>query len=202
MSAFPTAKGPTTVSISSLQTTLVSRARSGKRQTRRRGAAIWNIVANWAALSPVQWKALYGFVSAQAGQFASFTWVIPGIPGSGTTPSGSWAGVPVVDGANQVGTSLNIKNLTPGATNIAVAGDVFALAGSTKVYMISQNANADGSGKATISFSGPMIASPADGAALTTSNVAFTLAFTDDQQQLAFSDMMYGSLTLNFAETW
>ena len=130
---FPASPAPSSVRLGGLQPSLVSRARSGKRQSRRKGANVWTVTATWPVLASTDWAPLFAFAMAQGGQFGSFQWAVPGVPGSGAAPAGSWAGTPVVDGANQVGTTLNIRGLTPSAAGIAKAGDVFKPAGSSKV---------------------------------------------------------------------
>ncbi len=199
---FPATPAPSSVQFGGIQPSLVSRARSGKRQSRRKGARVWTVTATWPVMSATDWAALFAFVMAQGGQYGSFQWVVPGVPGSGAAPGGSWAGAPIVDGASQVGTTLNIRGLTPSAAGIAKAGDVFMLASSTKVYMVTADANADGFGKAALAIAGPLILSPADAEGITHAGVSFTFAFADDLQQLLLTLPKFGALTLNFVESW
>ncbi len=199
---FPSTPAASSIQLGGIQPSLVSRARSGKRQSRRKGARVWTVTATWPVLGAADWAEIFGFVVAQSGQYGTFQWAVPGVPGSGAAPGGTWAGAPVVDGASQVGTTLNIRGLTPSATGIAKAGDVFMLASATKVYMVTADANADGSGKASLAIDGPLILSPADGEAITHSGVSFTFAFAEDLQQLALTPPLLGALTLNFVESW
>jgi hypothetical protein len=199
---FPATPAPAAVQLGWIQPALVSRARSGKRQSRRKGTLIWMMSATWPVMSFAEWVPMIAFAVAQDGQFGTFQYVFPGVPGSGLAANGTWAGTPVVDGANQIGTALNIRGLTPSAAGIAKAGDVFKPAGSTKVYMIVADANADGAGKAALAIRGPLIASPADGEAITKSSVPFTFAFTEDQKQFGLTPPIFGAVTHNFAESW
>lgn len=199
---FPTSPVPEVATLGGLQAALVSRARSGKRQSRRKGSRIWIVSASWPVMTKDEWAPMFAFAMSQGGQFGSFTWVIPSIPGSGIAARGTWLGSPVVDGASQTGSTLNIKGLTATQTGIAKEGDVFKVSGSTKVYMVTADANSDGAGKAALSISGPLITSPADAEALTVASVPFTLAFSDDQQSLSLMIMAKGGITLNFVESW
>ncbi len=199
---FPSSPAPRSATLGGIQPALVSRARSGKAQRRRKGSRIWTLEAEWPPLKPADWAPLYAFLMAQDGQYGTFQWVMPGWPGSGVASGGSWAGTPVVDGASQVGTTLNIKGLTPSATGIAKAGDLFKLAGSTKVYMITADADADGAGKAALAIRGPLIASPADAETITHSSVPLTVALTEDAQKLAYGLKRYGTLSMSAVESW
>ena len=89
---------------------------------------------------------------------------------------------PLVAGASQTGNTLDIDGCTISITGWMKAGDIFSLAGSTKVYMLVEDANTDGAGATTLTFEPPIITAPADTEALTVSNVAFTVSFSNDSQ--------------------
>jgi hypothetical protein len=116
---------------------------------------------------------------------------------------GTWGTTPLVDGASQTGSTLNVKGLTA-TTGTITAGDVFTLAGVNDVnpvtganlgylkqFVATATATADGSGNAAVSIY-PSItttgayktatASPADGAAI----VKVGTASTGYAQNLAF----------------
>lgn len=94
---------------------------------------------------------------------------------SGSTVSCAWPqpafataiGTPLVDGAAQAGTTLNIKGLTPGTTGIK-SGLFFSLSVSSRnyLYCVTADATADGAGKAALSIAPMLRASPADAAAI------------------------------------
>ena len=89
------------------------------------------------------------------------------------TPLGSTGGSPLVKGASQTGTSINIDAATASQTPWIKGGDIVTFAGLTLVYKITADANSDGSGNVTLPivpaiFSGN---SPADNAPVTTTGV-------------------------------
>ena len=88
------------------------------------------------------------------------------------TPSGSWAGAPVVDGASQTGQTLAIRGFTASQTNVAKAGDYLQVGiGETqRLHKVLKDANSDGSGKATLDIFPRLRESPADGATIVTSS--------------------------------
>lgn len=88
------------------------------------------------------------------------------------TPNGSGAGTPLVNGASQVGASLNTKGWATGQT-VLKAGDLIRIAGLNVCFDILADAVSDGSGLATLSINPPIPtgSSPADNAALTVTAV-------------------------------
>lgn len=116
-----------------------------------------------------------GFLAAQQGAFEAFAFIHP----TKKTPRGLATGTPVVSGAAQVGASLLTSGWTASVTGIMKAGDIIGVAGQTKVYMVTADANSNGSGVATLIVSPPLMQSPANAAAIVTSNVPFTVALDD-----------------------
>jgi len=92
------------------------------------------------------------------------------------TPKGAYGGTPLVDGANQTGSTLNVKGGSNNITNWTRAGDLFTIAGITLVYEVTADGNTDGSGDIALSISPPIFSggSPGDGDALTTTGVSVT----------------------------
>lgn len=74
---------------------------------------------------------------------------------------------PVVAGANQLGRSLNVDGLTPGAA-ILNAGEYFHVvaAGVKELKMLTADVVSDGGGAATLSFEPALRNAPADGSAV------------------------------------
>lgn len=108
------------------------------------------------------------FILQLRGRYGTF---LLGDPNA-ATPRGSWAGTPVVDGINQTGDELDIRGLTPSATEIAKAGDFIQLGTGSSSYLhkVLEDADADGSGKTTLLLAPNLRTNPADGATVTTTN--------------------------------
>ena len=131
-----------------------------------------------------------------------------------TQTVGAYAGVPVVNGAGQTGSSLVTNGWTASIANLLNVGDVFTLAGVFAVnpqnrqstgtlqkFVVTSAASSNGAGASTISIY-PAITttgayqtvtnSPANGAALT----VLGTASTQYQQNLAFVKDAFGLVTV------
>lgn len=82
---------------------------------------------------------------------------------------GVLTGTPLVKGASQSGKTLLTDGWTPGTTNIVKGGDYIQLltTSSAQLYMVTSNANSDGSGNATLQLNRPLLTTPADNAVIT-----------------------------------
>lgn len=87
----------------------------------------------------------------------------------------AWVAGVTVDGASQNGRTISLDNLQPGTIK---ALDYVQFAGSTKVYQVTTDVNVVGT-QATITLNTPLVASPADSAAVTYgSDVQFNMLAT------------------------
>lgn len=176
---------------------MVSAAQSLKRQVRSRGGQRWKIDLTWDKRKRADVAPIMAFVAALRGQFNTCTLVVPGHD----TPQGSWAGgAPLVNGAGQTGRSVNIKGLTATQTGIAKAGDFIVFAGDPKAYMVTADANSDGSGHAALTIEPALMLSPADGAAITFTATPFTVALTADMQEFPIEPPVLYTFALSFIE--
>lgn len=172
---FPTTPGPREVSLKSHFFVAVSRAQSGRRFARSAGGHYWQLRASWSPMTADMFAPIEGFLAAQQGAFEAFAFIHP----SKKVPRGVATGTPIVSGANQVGTNLNTSGWTANITGIMKAGDLIGIAGQTKVYMLTADANSGATGLATLIISPPLMQSPAASAAIVTSNVPFTVALDE-----------------------
>lgn len=83
--------------------------------------------------------------------------------------AGSGAGSPVVDGADQTGTTLNIKSATPLATDVFKAFDLINI--GTNLYEVQRDLDADSSGDGSLEIWPALRTSPTDSQAIITSSV-------------------------------
>lgn len=88
------------------------------------------------------------------------------------TPRGTWAGTPLVDGASQSGTTIDIKGLSNGAT--VKPGDYFQLGSGAdaELKMNLSDLTAGAGGTLTLDIWPQIRTAPADGAAIVTSSPA------------------------------
>ena len=89
------------------------------------------------------------------------------------TPKGAYGGSPLVAGASQTGSTINLDAASTGITNWARAGDLVTFNAITLVYEVTADTNSDGSGLVALPIDPPIFvgSSPANNAALTTTAV-------------------------------
>lgn len=101
-----------------------------------------------------------------------------------TSPQGSAGGTPVVNGADQTGSTLNISGATPSQTNWLKAGDYIQLgsASSAKLHKVLLDVDTDGSGEATLDIWPDLRASPSNGATVITNDCKGVFRLTDNSR--------------------
>lgn len=198
MSALPTIQRPSGATLKASQPTRMSVSHSLKRQVRTTGAHRWSIALSWQPMPREVFMQFYAFLMALRGSNDTFTCTLAGH----TAPQGSWAGTPVVNGASQTGRSVSMRGFTASAANVAKAGDLIKFAGHTKVYMVTADASADGSGIAAVSIEPALLESPADAEAITYSNVPFTVALASDTFDMALTPGMLAPLSITAMEVF
>ncbi|MGN6208839.1 hypothetical protein [Asticcacaulis sp.] len=92
---------------------------------------------------------------------ATALWALP-LPKGGVGAPGA----PVVDGAGQLGTALDVKGLTAGYAFKAMQWVSLVSGGRRYLHMVTSGVTADGTGKATLNILPMLRVSPADGATL------------------------------------
>lgn len=88
---------------------------------------------------------------------------------SAKKPLGVATGTPEVDGAGQSGNILNTKGWTPSTSGIMLQGDYIQIGSglSSRLHMVTADANSDGAGNASLRIVPALRYSPADDLALT-----------------------------------
>lgn len=160
---------PTTLALSSFKLGLresVGRNESPytfKEQIYDNRGQIWKIEAALPNMMRDTAAEYNAFFLKMRGRFGTF---LIGDPNA-TTPRGTWAGTPLVNGAGQTGYNLIVDGLTAGAT--VKAGDYFQLGSglTTRLHKIVTDGVADGGGNLTLEFMPYLRSSPADNAAIT-----------------------------------
>lgn len=110
-----------------------------------------------------------------------------------TTPRGTWAGTPLVNGASQTGKTLVVDGF--GASATVKAGDWFQLgsASGAQLYKVVQDGTASGGGALSIEIWPRLRTSPADNAPLTSTSPkgVFRLARNQSEWSLELAQI-YG----------
>lgn len=120
------------------------------------------------------------------------TFLLP--PPLAGTPRGTPAGVPVVDGAGQSGRALATRGWTPSAPFVLRRGDYLQLgAGATaRLYKVLADVSADAAGEAALTIWPALRSSPADGAAIVTSNPAGVFRMATNEMVWDIDRILYG----------
>lgn len=175
MADFPRAQNPRTVGDLELMRGEVTRTQRGIKQRRNTTARGVRWTETWPPLlaGDPDVEALKRFIKTTARNEGSFTIKHLTTPGSGKAPNGTGAAGITVNGADQTGTSLDTTGWTAGQSNVVRDGDVIKVAGIDHIFIVTADADADGSGNATISVDPSILEgnSPSDDAGVTTTDV-------------------------------
>ena len=196
--SFPTSPAPSALKIQSYQPTRVSLSHNLRRSVRTNGAQRWVITADWVGLTRAQFAPIQAFVLAQRGQWDTFTAALP----AHKLPQGIATGTPVVNGANQQGRSLATRGWTANLAGVMKAGDFLGIAGQTKVYMVTADANADSTGSATLLIEPALLMVPSDNVSLVVRNVPLTLAMGGDTLESAVAPGSIYNFSLQLVEAF
>lgn len=178
MSAFPSSPVPSSVKMRVVQPTRVSQAHSLKRQRRGGTVLAWGFTLSWRGITRANFAPVFGFSVARRGQYENFTYA-PAMLGTRQTAG---SGTPLVKTATATGRAVPVKGMTAGAV-LGKIGDFLKFANHTKVYMLTADATADGSGEVTIAIEPALYSAVAVNEALTLDAVPFTMLQTSDVRE-------------------
>jgi len=179
---FPLQAGFTTTNFSSQTTSRVTVSVSGKTQRIKTGQQFFTFKLKSPKMTRLQVDADFSFIAAQDGQVESFTIVPPVISSSKGTASGT---VTVVNATS----STPVLSLAAGSKNVGVSGgsgtlkkgDLIKFSNHDKVYMLTADANLDGSTVDQLSFYPPLTtALTGGGQTITYNSVPFKVYLNSD----------------------
>jgi hypothetical protein len=194
MSTFPSSPKPSSAKVRSISPTFVSTAQNLRQVVSSRNAHRWAVELSFPPMKRVDFAPLWAFIVAQKGRAGSFDFVLPE-----HAPRGTWEGTPLVDGAGQTGTVINLKGFAVSKTGVAKAGDFVRFAGSYKTYMVAADANSDSAGKAALHINTTLVASPANSAAVSYDR-KFRCALADDNADTDLSSDMFYAFKVQMME--
>ena len=167
---------------------------TGSVQTLELPSPRWLATLTFEHLKDSEAATLQAFLArlrGRAGRFTLHNFARP-------APCGTAAGTPLVAGAAQTGTSLNLDGFTAGTT--LEAGDLIGVNGELK--MVTALATADGAGAMAVTFEPPLRASPADNAPVTLSQPTATFMLAEDVSRWSVAPGLINSLTLSCIEVF
>ncbi len=127
-------------------------------------AAVWRMSVTLPPMTRSAAEPWIAFLLSLNGRAGTFTMGDV----TGRVPRGTVPGTPVVNGASQTGATLATTGWTASQTGVLLAGDYIQV--GTNLYRNLTDADSDGSGQATLDIWPRLRTSPADTAAITTSN--------------------------------
>lgn len=175
--SLPTTPEFRTIDFMSIHPVTKSMSNSGRSFRRITGGHRFKFTLDYNdSLTRDQYEPLFAFIQKQKNSFDTFTVTLP----DKVTPRGVATGSPLVNGASQTGSSIITDGWSASVTGIMKAGDILKFSGHTKVYMVTDDANSNGTGQATINISPALMSSPADNEIITVVSVPFTVHLVDD----------------------
>lgn len=174
---------------------------NGSTQTAELPGTRWWFRCSYENLAEADWRILEAFIAQLSGMAGRVLIT----PLQGRAPRGVATGIPVVQGAGQLGRSLNTSGWTPSTPLILRTGDYFSVAtlSGPELKILTADAASDADGKATLQFTPPLRNNPANGAAIITSNPLCPMRFMDNEQgEMAHFIPRLANATLEFVESW
>jgi len=205
MADFPRTILPEACSALFLPGALKELSHSGIMQIRATKAVGWS----WSETLPLlsvrnsDHMTLYMFVQKMwnRGEIHEFTH--PLVPGSGISRNGvgTVAVAVKVKGGSQTGSNLVTDGWGNTVTNSVRAGDAIKITGDNAVYIVTADADSNGSGEVTIPISPPLRTSPDDDAVITTTNVKFRATITNRSRfESSLAPQYYAGLSYDVVE--
>ena len=142
------------------------------------------------------------FLLSLKGQYGTFLLGDPNCK----TPQGSartTLGTPLVNGASQIGETLNIDGLPLSVSGYLKAGDYLQLGSSStaKLYKVLSDVNTDSNGRAAIDLWPSIKVAPADNAVVTLSNTVGNFRLSGNVQQWQINDISSYGITFDCVES-
>lgn len=180
---FPTDPAPSSVRVGSIQPTRRSVAHSRKAQ--RRGGTVqqWTFTYRWQRVKRSRLAPIIAAAIALRGGAVTTT-IIPPVLGTRQATGG---GIPFVKTTTATGRSIPVKGVTPGAT-LGKALDLVKFANHTKVYTLTADAVADGSGDVTLSIEPALYAGVTADEAVSLEDVPVTVYCATDVREFDILD--------------
>lgn len=160
----------------------------------------WEGQVTFRPMTHAQAGLIKAFIADLVGQYGTFLYGDPDFLALGAR--GALGGTPLVKGASQTGTTLNIDGATALVSNWIRAGDYFQLGTGTgaRLYMVTQDANSDSSGNVTLNFQPPLRSSPADNAPLTITGAKGVMRLASNKNDWSSNFTPVYDATIGFVE--
>ena len=172
---FPTSPNFRSINFKDNRPTLLNQTLSGKKQVRQIGSQYFSFTVQMPPLQQDKFQEVFAFIQKQKGSFEDFTIQAP-IDNLGASKSETDI---LVNGVHSAGDNTIAMDGFSQTTGALKAGDLIKFANHSKVYMVSEDANASG-GAVTVTISPNLVASLSDNEAVTVNKPSFTVYLESD----------------------
>ena len=180
--------------------TQITATMSGKARRVGMGVSFYSWEVQYPELTRLEAGTVKGYLAQTLGPQFSFEIVLPRLSYSALTSQ--TASVPRTSATVAVGsTSCTLTNCGANGAVLA-AGDYFKFNNHTKVYQCVAPCTANGSGNATLFFSGPLVTAVPSSTNLTITAVPFTAIMAEAEQEFTVGFGGITSLSVAMRETW
>lgn len=181
---FPSSPGFSAANFVQNTITKKTQTASGRVVRATNGTTIWSGTLVFPVMDLLEFRPIQAFIARTQGALNDFDVVIPLVSESQSTNASSVSAT--VDGAHSAGdTTIDVDtNVNNG--NVLKAGDVIRFANHTKVYMVTADANTDGSGNVTVNIQPSLVQNLTNSESITTNNVPFRMILSNDAQEFAY----------------
>jgi len=150
-------------------------------QTQEQPGSLWQVTFEYPPMTRAQAGVWLSFLVKLRGRSGRFY----GGDSTYTTPRGVATGTPLVNGAAQIGSTLNTKGWSGPVTGIMLAGDYIAYdvpSGLRQLHLVVADANSDAGGLAALVIEPAIRESPAADAGIITSSPTTVMGLVSDDQ--------------------
>jgi hypothetical protein len=158
----------------------------------------WEVDVTLPAMNRADAEQWVAFLVSLRGRFGTFTLGDP----VGASPRGSAGGTPLVNGASQVGGTLNIDGCTASQTGWLKAGDYIQLgsAGSATLHKVLADADSNGSGEVALDIWPYIRTAPSDNATVVVTNTIGRFRLADNEQNWSIRQTALYGITFGGVE--
>ena len=190
---FPTSPNFRSLNFKDNRPTLLNQTLSGKKQVRQIGSQYFSFTVQMPPLQREKAQEVFAFLQKQKGSFEDFTIVAPlDNLGAGKAETD----IQVVGAHTSGDATIALDGFTANQAGALKAGDLVKFAGHSKVYMVQNNIDADGSGALTLQISPNLITTLADNEAVTVNKPSFTVYL--ESNEIMYSTDASGFYSISF----
>jgi len=128
-----------------------------------------------------------------------FTVKHPMTPGSGISPNGTGSAGATIN-SGQTGSSIGTSGWPTSTSNVVRAGDLLKIANVGYTLEVTDDANSDGGGNATISVNPPVWTAPSGGSSITTTDVTINAVLMSLDIPEISNAFYYDGIQVSFRE--